>query len=388
MIRWMRRVLPPTWALILFVACYAVVEVPYHLYGESLPEQGAAFLRIQQGFIVICCALYGLYRAVAFHPLRRPEYMKWLASSPWRESLPLPLGPIHIVPQDAVVLLAAELLILRGPEFGLVAPILAFFVPYLLLLSLLLAATGQGSYRWWILFGLGLVVRLCNWPTAGLGVALALYAIAYQGLRCSLSKFPWQDEDGLDYARKALKGFPQFTQPASQPTTSCTPGWPFNRLQPVNPKPQVSYGWAFLLSLLVAWYLHVIATIAPPGDIDEMLAMMYGFTTLLMPFMRIVVYCVGHRPPISLLGRIVTMRWIIPGYDQVFVGPICAMAAGLLSNVGLGLAGLPTSVAIPVGIFATVFLTLTMGPTLGAWQLTGTHRLSPGAISTTAYGKI
>jgi hypothetical protein len=88
------------------------------------------------------------------------------------------------------------------------------------------------------------------------------------------------------------------------------------------------------------------------------------------------------------MGRIFTLRWIIPGYDQVFIAPIFSLAATILWCLAGDRMDWPASTVIPVGMFLTLFLTMGMGPSLAEWRLTGQHRLSPGELSGSAYSKI
>jgi hypothetical protein len=247
-----------------------------------------------------------------------------------------------------------------------------------------LIATGQNAHGAGILLGFGLVIRLALFPAAALAVELLLYAMASHGLRESLHRFPWKDEESIEMARKGVKAVTLATQ---QATTRL--GWPFNRLQPFDTNKELPWGGAFALSLLVAWYLYAIMAIIPAGD-DSLITIrgIFGITVFFAPLARILVYCVGYRPPISLMGRVFTLRWIIPGYDQVFVAPIFSLTATILWCVAGDRMDWPASIVIPVGMFLTLFFTMGMGPSLAEWRLTGKHRLSPGELSGSAYSRI
>jgi hypothetical protein len=77
----------------------------------------------------------------------------------------------------------------------------------------------------------------------------------------------------------------------------------------------------------------------------------------------------------TLWGRFRTLRWIIPGYDQVFVAPICTLFAGPTS-LGLFLAcKLPLEVCLPMATGVIVLVGLITPPRLRHWRLIGQHRI-------------
>src|SRR5205807_2369048 len=78
----------------------------------------------------------------------------------------------------------------------------------------------------------------------------------------------------------------------------------------------------------------------------------------LCAFFRAFAYLARTRPPISWRGRLVKGRWIIPGYDRVWVAPLMVAAISAVLAQWLDRSGLP----IPVwaGVFTTVVLTLTL----------------------------
>ena len=85
-----------------------------------------------------------------------------------------------------------------------------------------------------------------------------------------------------------------------------------------------------------------------------------------------------YRPPISVLGRIRTGRWIIPGFDRCLVGPVLAVLA---ASTVLGLcqeAQVPQEITASLGITTVLLVTLTTPPRLREWRLTGEHRIVPG----------
>jgi hypothetical protein len=84
-----------------------------------------------------------------------------------------------------------------------------------------------------------------------------------------------------------------------------------------------------------------------------------------------------HLPPISLWGRICTLRWIVPRYDQMFVSPLTAFLVAILAPFGLVRMGLPLEIALPSALSLVLWVVLAMGPSLRHWRLTGAHRIVP-----------
>jgi hypothetical protein len=90
---------------------------------------------------------------------------------------------------------------------------------------------------------------------------------------------------------------------------------------------------------------------------------------------RILLYCNGYAPPISVWGRLVTFRWIIPGYDQVFVGPAFTLLSAGTAFIGLLRLGAPPEVVVPVSLGLMMFVAMSCKPSLERWRLTGSHRI-------------
>ena len=101
----------------------------------------------------------------------------------------------------------------------------------------------------------------------------------------------------------------------------------------------------------------------------------------MLPISRLAIYVDGYYSPISLWGRIWTGRWIIPGYDRVFIAPLVIIAVGPLSVYCLQAVGLPLDVAATVGIGTMTLAALILPPRLRSWRLTGQHRIVPAIQS-------
>jgi hypothetical protein len=91
---------------------------------------------------------------------------------------------------------------------------------------------------------------------------------------------------------------------------------------------------------------------------------------------RTIHYCTGYAPPISLMGRIRTFRWIIPGYDKIFLAPFCTLLVGVLAIDSFRPPGLDDLIALPIALAIAVTVTLDTGPSMQSWRLTGQHRIT------------
>jgi hypothetical protein len=432
MIRWMRVVLPPSrWVIILvavFVIPYLCVHVGYrvsfHSYTPSLRSEAAQqYAEMQRkvlaqelaemrkrfltGFVVLSCLVHGVYRVFAFHPLLRVDYRKWLESTPWTSSKQLPLGPVHLVWQDAVVVVALSLLGICALKLPCFAALLMVLLPYLLSMTLALRRTGEHGITYAMAFGFGLLILLSGHLTWVTAVTVALYALALVGLRRSLRRFPWDlqaDSAEADVrgasARAAYAGtLPSmltfslglnelFSDPPTRPVITRWLGWPFDKLNPGAPLCSLTRANGLILSLLAGWYLYSLNGLPDLNAWDTVTLGTFRLVVVLAALARVLMYCSGYSPPISLLGRIFTGRWIIPGYDRVFVAPLCAIVAGIIAPMLLTRWGLPLGAAIPISASFVLMILLTAGPRLPHWRLTGSHRLVPSSLNRAEFVKI
>jgi hypothetical protein len=369
MTRWLRVVWPPWGACLAGVVLYLAAEGQVWLLerqaGMPLPVNPRPSLVV----LLIAAGSYGLYRVSTFHPALRPGYRAWLETTPWTSRRPLPLGPVRLAPQD--VLLGILVLAFAWPTHGLrtVWVLQCFAVAYLGMLAVTLATTQEGlAYA--VAFGLGLVVRLWPQPLPCLLAAAGTYTVGYVALRRALARFPWPPEQGLRLEMRdgnfVLAGSP-----------TVLVGWPFGCLGPKFPDdPRIPLPYALLTSALVGWWVHVIGCL--PSERPERMALLSMAVLLLAPaasFIRWAVYCSGYAPPISLWGRLLTGRWIIKGYDQVFVGPLLSFWAGTTIAATSLLLGVPPEVGVPVAVAVNLAICLGLGPELKTWRLTGNHRL-------------
>jgi hypothetical protein len=228
-----------------FQAFFIYFEVSFGVPIFSWPDTNF-LLVIMVGFVV----MHAVYRIAAFHPAFRADYYEWLCGTPWTSRKPLPLGPIHLVWQDALLL--AITFALAWPRAGWSAVVLIhwFLVAYLLTLGLTHLYTGQKTWGYAVLFGLGFAV----WFARELPIFFAscglVYLVAYLGLRTALAAFPWEDATSLQQAIIAFKRVGQ--HPAKDDHSL---GWPYDRLGPQR-MDDSDPGWDFKLvwGVLMGWW--------------------------------------------------------------------------------------------------------------------------------------
>jgi hypothetical protein len=337
-----------------------------------------AHLPCRPGTAILFCASisYGLSRATAFHPAFQSDYRTWLQSTPWTSRKPLPMGPIELVWEDGMFLASLILLAATLPEPHAVQLLCAFLLAHLLGLSFSFLLTRTRAPGYATAFGLGLAVWLWRQPVACLVAATLVYLIADEGLWQALRSFPWEpwklprltsEMTSVDWQRE-----------------DC--GWPYDRmLGEVIELREISRIDALLGCMLGSGWLYVLASLL--GDPKDRSAVMLlaVLPAALSPLFRLIVYGYVYMYPISFWARIWTFRWIIPGYDQIFIAPLCSLLAGPMTGVFLYAWGVPVEVCLPVASGVAVLVALVTPPRLRRWRLTGQHRLVP--VATVAAGQ-
>lgn len=381
MIRRLRLVLPPPAILLGFALLYTILEglvlaVEWHLGAPVRRMAGRPGVVLP----LLAAALYGGFRVIAFHPVYRPNYRVWLEATPWTSRKPLPVGPVSLVWEDGVVLSLLCLLHLVQPELEPMRLLGLFLLVHQGCFVPVLAMTGGWLSAYLVVFGLGLVVRLWPDPTLALAAAIVVTVVGHVGLLRSLARFPW----------------PRFQQDPAAPgwgvswtsreQLNC--GWPFDQLKPKNiTYMKLARRDGVLIGLLLGWWVFACqGLITDPQERAGfgLLAWFYAAGILLVG--RIGHYLANYRPPLNLWGRIVTFRWIIPGYDVVWIGPLLMIILPLLIGIELKRADIPLEYAPPLCVAASALAALNVGPGLERWRLTGRHRIVPMSAADTIKG--
>jgi hypothetical protein len=236
------------------------------------------------------------------------------------------LGPIHIVLQDVLVV-AALAALMHEPQTSPWYLPLFFLFANLLGLAATFFPLGQVWTGYAVAFGLGLVVALWGDPTTAVGASVALYLVAFLGLRRSLEAFPWTGvKSSADLQREVQERL----------QSKRRLGWPFDWLAPHASECRISLRDGTMLSLLAGWWCYVILSRVTNPMAVEPVAGMFSLVILVAPLIRLIVYVSYFRSPLGLWARFWTGRWIIPRYDRVFLVPLCGVlwaAAALFRSI-------------------------------------------------------
>src|SRR5580765_387984 len=262
---------PPLPLVILSAAAYGVIEAGRWLidlmshHAGSIEADVLDLNNIRLIILVSAAVAYGFVRLWRFHPACKPAYCSWLEMSPWTARKPLPLGPIHLVWQDAVVLgVLAAVARWHAHASSWVLPF-DFAIAYLGGLTALLAITR----RWTACLLLGFL-----WPTLLLPAArgwpfivvfAAIIFVIWCGVRASLHAFPYgfwhgsanpmsQRPNSLLQMQMDVR-IPILSS-ASFDTSSKAIGWPYLSLSPRVEVQSISLKTSFFLGLLFGWWTY------------------------------------------------------------------------------------------------------------------------------------
>lgn len=384
-----RNILPPPVALWLFVlALFAITSLEILLCAFFPDVPVNPFGHPRSGLCTVAACGFGGYRAVWNHPLMRPGYLAWLSATPWRFPAPLPAGPPHWVWQDGAVIGLLIVLSLGVPVNELCWIPTGFALGYTALLCVATAATGVYWPVYANVFMLGLIIRLDLQGGAQLPSLGVVYLIGLSGLRRSLATCPWQDqfEDGEHRWHGATRMGPDARNRYMRKRAV---GFPFSALAPSGTDLGLPYGHGFALAVTAAW-LTVVGISVCDGATStyEFIKPILIVGPATFALMRICVYCVQHWPPISLLGRIFTLRWIIPGYDRVFITPVATLASGYAVSILAWYGLLSYEVAAPMVVLVSGVVAFNGGPSLADWKLTGHHRMTADCAGLTDCKKV
>lgn len=373
----LRVILPPAAALGTFAFAFAATEGPL-AYAEWRWGGPANPTRPSVAVVKFAAVLYAAFRVLAYHPFYRPGYRGWLELTPWTSRSPLPVGPPHVVWEDGFVVGGLAALALALPPIDPVRLVCMVLLWWSVCLAVTFWPTGAPGFGYATAFLAGLAVRLYPDRWAYLAATVATYAVAYAGLSRSLARFPWP--------LPLLKELSATGGAASHRLDAWNGpqcGWPYDLLRPLPPHP-LRFGFrdAVLASILAGWWLFAWQSLfTNPFDRSGVSVIVFSFGSMAFVLGRFLLYRVGYAPPISLWGRLATLNWVIPGYDQVYVGPAAAAALGVVTFGGVLACGLGYEEAGPVGLGVVMLVTLTAAPGLTRWRLTGRHRLAFGAVN-------
>jgi len=357
---------PPPWVIVTFAIVCGLLSAAVWLIATAskiAPEKVLEMQEIAVSWNVmlgVVAGFYAVYRLVRFHPASNRGYREWLTLSPWTADKPLPLGPVHLVWQDAVVIGA---LIAIAKWYAHVNPLVPAGMFGLVygggMTTLLLDVTSCWAsclvlgFLWPAL----MLPAVSGWPMIGLIVAL--FAVIWHGYRKSLKAFPWPNRSEKSIWRIEL--------PIGGMSNV---GWPYARLSPKFSSPPVPISASFFISILIGWwyYCAILRFQFPP--MPEMIVVFAALAALF----RLLGYCASVAPSFNLWGRLVRGRFIVPGFDKVFLTPLAVVLLAIVGDVVINRSGTwyPEAEAC---MFALLwFVLLGGGPTHRKWILTGQHR--------------
>lgn len=400
---WLRVVLPPMWVIVLLAIVYGLINAVHYgsgLFGlRSNPDQFHGLCIV---LITNAALAYGVFRAIVFNPFWRLAYREWLLATPWQHPQPLPLGPVHLVWQDLVVVGVLALLVtihtnwVEAHQFAVGALIFTFVLAYLIPLTPTFTMGGSQHFGYAIAFGLALVIRTMSFVWLSLPIAVAVYLLAWVGLRKALGRFQEWNLDWFAERGLVFKSFDDLQEQSRQKLL----GWPFDRVSLKKSPLRISYRHGILLSLLIGCSVWAIIgvthdamfqrdlmtslgswPIAPHSD-PKMTVMFHMLVSAVIgaSVLRAFGYCWGYLPPLNLFGRLVRFRWVIPGYDLVIVAPLGAVLVAYFLPPWLLEAGWPVEVLVPLTATLCALILFNVGPSVERWQLTGNHRVVPGMM--------
>jgi hypothetical protein len=282
---------------------------------------------------------------------------------------------VHLVLQDVLFLgVAVGLCWPRGGMQSL-AVLKVFLFAYVFMLGALHVWTGQKVWAYIVGVGLGFMGFFAPSPLFYVAAAIT-YVAAILGLRASLAHFPWDTLQRFQLLNQSSKSNAKFKVKGML-------GWPHDRLGPGFPNYNNGFtlGETMLTGLLAGWWFFVVVYHTSHYDVENTNALMLSSMAIFYGVIaRLAIYCHGYMPPLSLWGRVVHGRLIIPGYDKVFVAPLLAIITLVIMRMLLLWSNIPALFILPIGLMVSWWILLGMGPSLNAWRLTGNHRIVKGMM--------
>jgi hypothetical protein len=375
--RWMSVVLVRFWHLVTLICLGVIVWLLFPiiklLFWQSYPGAASSWLELFSenrgpvGFSIVMMLMYGAIRGGYFHPLVNLPYGLFLARAPWQYPARMPLGPLQLVWQDAVVVLLATAIVILPPtdlRFIVWVP-MTFVVAHAFVQCF---ANWYSGGRWALttfafLVGCLFLAQGYVWLTLGLVGAIGM--VGSRSIDLTLIDFPY------DVCRRRDLRLFEIAAPSINRVA-----WP---VAPSGRLPwyyRIAQGDALLVGAIVAWLMFCAASREPnERDAASGLLVVHGFLAVLAVAARFLLYFAEHLPPISLLGRIATRRWIIPRYDVIYVAPLIAAAvAYAMPTLLTWRFNVPPITAIPLSTAATITLAFGLPPKWEEWHLTGHYR--------------
>jgi hypothetical protein len=223
---------------------------------------------------------------------------------------------------------------------------------------LLVAVIWCASWSWWV--------------AALVLAATALWAL--HRFRQSLATFPWDAYRAQQLKRRQAKVLMHRTPGYTGRVVNW--GWTFDLLSPQRTE-RLPLQDRLLLSILVGWVCNAVVSYSLIEELGPGIMLLTIIGAGFYAVWTVLQYIKGHAPPISLLGRLVTGRWVIRAYDVALLPLVywllCLAAGGALVSP---LVACPVRFVLPAMLLVFLLLTNIACPDLERWRLTSPSRLS------------
>ena len=402
----LRRVLPRPEIVVAAVLLLLLLEGTW-LFADYLDPWGtgaSTILAIRDSLVLAIAAGFAWHRVFAFHPLYNSEYRNWLSLTPWQKGKPLPLGPVYPVLGDLLVVGVLTLLLadprLGSARFPRPSPLTAAIIfatahASAVAMTAWLTEPRKPAYAAFFLIAVGL--RLSTiWAPAFVVFLLAGWAVALHALSEGWKFFPWDETVNWGgRLKRQLKSsqhrggvLSEESAPDRVPAEEL--GWPFAVLSPSTPTIMIAKQERLLIAGLASFATHGFLTVTSHIEmVQAMASMVLGYVVFFMALSRLAPAGGYHASPLNLAGRFFRLKWIIPGYDTIFVCSLAMLATAVGSAmIGHLLLGLSTPVLIPIVFFLTVVVWIYIGPDATAWELTAPCRLHHGRLNKQTYDQL
>jgi hypothetical protein len=322
--------------------------------------------------IFIMAITYGFLRGGLYHPVFDEKYRNWLATTPWTPRHPLPKGPVYLVWVDLIVIgmLTAIVyfiaLTLSTPIWPyLIGPSVSFTLVVVLMWTSANAVVGQAIHVHAVLWVPVVIAASPLPPVVLVCCPFIMLAIAWDGVRRSLHRFPWKDCES-----------PIKSQQNSNRSNSPV-GWPYSTLLHPLKECRSTLNKAIMGALLLAaWVWSILGFIQEhdPKEGIEVFMVFVAVGSVIAAGVRLVCYSPVMCSRLCWGRRIATKRWIIPEHDVMFVAPLLMLLIGTAAPwvlhylIGVSIAA---SCAITAGL--VYLITKKMGPSIAELHLTGAH---------------
>ncbi len=363
----------------------------------------------------LVAVIVAIGRGAGRHPYANKRYREWLAYTPWSYGKPLPLGSIHLKWNDLIFVLISGGIAALGfwlchqigtnsksifedviPWQAAIALGMVYFVVYVI--SLIFMISDDEVVMWFVLALVPLTAYPHHNVWIGFGVLVVIYGLVLLGLQRTLGNFPWNRPEWTESPRQRM---------LKDIINTGILGWPYREVGPaVGNNKHITVVSSLAASAIMAWWtfaiLHTVESnfLLDIGDSQlsftdfiaheqnegmkpEALLWMYRFIVLFgalaCAFAKLGRYTKNTHPPISLRGRIATGRWIIPGYDRVFIAPILILITVIaITEALLSMRLTPISLVPAITMFVLMFLLTVPYPSLEKWHYTGHFRIRHG----------